>query len=48
MVSYRQSLHAQLPGPGYELGNTAQAIEQAVLSMDMKMCEHDVLYRKKS
>jgi hypothetical protein len=37
VVSYSKAVHTQLFGSGNKLGDTAHAIEQAILSMDVEM-----------
>jgi len=39
VISDSKAVHAQLFGPGNELGDAAHAIEQAVFSVDVKMGE---------
>jgi hypothetical protein len=41
MVGYRQAIHTQLSGPLHQLRNTAHAVKQAILGMDMEMSEHN-------
>ena len=40
MVGYRQAVHPQLFGPCHQLGDTAHAIQQTILGVDVKMSEH--------
>jgi hypothetical protein len=40
VIGDRQALHSQLLCPGDELGNAAQAVEEAVFSMNVKMGKH--------
>ncbi|MBA7714938.1 hypothetical protein ES703_123971 [subsurface metagenome] len=44
MVGYRQAVHPQLPRLRYQLGNSAHAIKQTILGMNMEMSEHSTFY----
>jgi hypothetical protein len=43
VVSNGQAIHAQFPSAGDQLRYTAHAIEEAVLGVDVQVCEHDQL-----
>ena len=45
VVSDSQTGHAQLLGPGHQVRDAAHAIQQAVLSMHMKVAEHKTSQR---
>jgi hypothetical protein len=39
MVSYSQAIHAQLFGSGDKLWDAAHTVKQAILGMNMEVCE---------
>ena len=40
VISYRQAIHPQFFGAGYQLMDAGHTIEQTVFSMDMEMSKH--------
>jgi hypothetical protein len=40
VVSYRQAIHTQLFGSLNQLGDTAHAIKQTILGVNMEMSKH--------
>ncbi len=46
VVGDGQAVHPQLLGAGQQLGYTAHAVKQAVLGVDVQVCEHGNAYQK--